>query len=53
MRGAQADERGVQAGARGEQAGTRGCNRAACARLGVLRASRLCTWCTEPVFDPV
>ena len=26
---------------------------AAWACLGVLLASRLCTWCTQPVFDPV
>ena len=28
-----------------------GCKHAACAHLGVL--ARLCTWCTQPVFDPV
>ena len=21
--------------------------------LGVLQANRLCTWCTQPIFDPV
>ena len=43
---------GAQASARraGERwAGARGAARA----LGVLLANRLCTWCTQPIFDPV
>ena len=47
-RGARADARGARAGAQGAQAG-----RTACVCLGVLLASRLCTWCTQPVFDLV
>ena len=57
--GAQADVQGTLAQALGAQASaladTRGpARRAAGARgLGVLLGCGLCTWCTQPVFDPV
>ena len=49
---AQARGRGAggRAGCTGERTGSR---RAACAHLGMLLGCGLCTWCTQPIFDPV
>ena len=45
-------ERGARGRARGR--GARGSRHGSWARgLGVLLGCGLCTWCTQPVFDPV
>ena len=53
--GAQVEvRRGTGHGAQGHGTQARGTGLAARARgLGVLLGCGLCTWCTQPVFDPV
>ena len=48
--GGRAGRTGGRAGRTGGHAGRR---RAACAHLGVLLGCGRCTWCTQPIFDPV
>ena len=51
--GARLGMRGAQEGAQGEQVGARHEGAGAARALGVLLANRLCTRCTQPIFDPV